>query len=197
MKPFTVSMGSSSAVEKNCQTGSSNGSPAAMPMRMVPAAVVFGTPTATIAGMPMMPAIIAAGAEPVTVPMSAETARTPRATTVGRSPPNSTILRTRVPAMPVSSISLPSQEPMSTASMVAASAGAPCWITVSRTLLSPVSGAPAAIAMAMARSTRAKAVGSLRVSMSPTPASMSSRMTIPMAGLSPLRGPGPRSRARR
>lgn len=35
MKPRTVGMGSSRAVEKNCQTGSSNGMPAAMPMRMV------------------------------------------------------------------------------------------------------------------------------------------------------------------
>lgn len=111
---------------------------------------------------------MAAGAEPVTVPTSADTARTPRATTVGRSPPNSTILRTSVPAIPVSSRSLPSQEPRMIAIMVAARVGAPSWRTVSSTLSLPVSGAPARKAMTTASSTSAKAVGSLRVSIRPT-----------------------------
>ena len=161
----------------NCHTGNSSGEPAAIPMRTVPPATTGATPTAIMAGMPTTPASIAAGAEPVMLPHRMATANTPSATTDGRSPPNSTIRRTRVAAIPVSSMRVPSQEPSSTAIMVAARVAEPVCRTVVRILFSsPCSGAPARIAMPSASSASAKAVGSTRVSISTTPTAIRARI---------------------
>lgn len=180
MKDRTSTMDRSSVVEKNCHRGSSKGMPMPIPIRIVPAAVTFGTPTAIMAGMPMTPASRAAGAEPVTEPHNAETTRMPRATTTGLSPPNSTVLRTSVLAIAVSCSRDPSQEPSSTAIMVEASVIAPSSYTVvSRLFSAPKSVAPATSATAVAMRNRAKAVGTFPVRMRTTPTAIMAMMMRP------------------
>ncbi|WP_231974056.1 hypothetical protein [Pseudonocardia sp. HH130630-07] len=182
MKLRTSGIVRSRALEKNCQIGSSNGTPTAIPISTVPAAVTFGTPTATIAGIPTTPASSAAGAEPVTVPTIAATPSIPSATTTGRSPANSTVLRTRVFAIAVSRISDPSHEPRRMAIIVAASFVAPSCMTASRTPSSPVSGAPAANPIPTASPTSTNAVGTFPLRITATPAAMIRRITMPMSG---------------
>src|SRR5437764_453072 len=84
--------------------------------------------------------------------------------------------------MPVSPMIEPSHEPITMAAIVAASATAPvCSTVVVMLFFSPINGAPAMKPITTPSSTSTNAVGTFRVSMTPTPTAMTRRIAIPIS----------------